>query len=145
MKILIASDHAGFELKTQVIEKLGYEWLDLGPKNEDRVDYPDFADLLAKRLSQGQFGVLICGSGQGMCIRANRYSNIRAALCWSKEAAELARRHNDANVMCVGSRLQSEDSILEIIEVFIKTPFDGGRHADRVTKLSAATKSESKT
>lgn len=143
MKILIASDHAGFELKTKVIKKLNYEWQDLGPKNEDRVDYPDYADALARKIKPGQFGVLICGSGQGMSIRANKYPHIRAALCWSKESAELARRHNDANVICLGSRLQSEESILEILGVFFKSPFDGGRHADRVKKMSQSIKTVS--
>lgn len=139
MKIFIASDHAGFSLKNKIIEKLDHEWIDLGPQNEDRVDYPDFADQLARTLKPGQFGVLICGSGQGMCMRANRYSHIRAALCWSKESAELARRHNDANVVCLGARLLAEDTVFEILDIFFKSPFEGGRHADRVEKLSKST------
>lgn len=140
MKILIASDHAGFELKNKIIKKLKYDWQDLGPQSEDRVDYPDYADRLAHKIKPGQFGVLICGSGQGMSMRANKFSHIRAALCWSPESSELARRHNDANVICLGSRLLTEESIYEILNTFLKSPFDGGRHADRVKKISLSSK-----
>jgi len=145
MKILIASDHAGFELKQKFVErykKMGqglYEIVDLGPATNDRTDYPDYADklVIAGRSEKNVMGVLICGSGQGMAIRANKYPEIRAALCWNEESAKLSRQHNDANVLCLGSRLVEEAMAFRIFELFTTTPFEGGRHADRVKKISA--------
>ncbi len=140
--IYIASDHAGFSLKESVIQPLldlGFEVIDLGPKTSDRVDYPDFADRVCQKLLKepAAQGLLICGSGQGMAMRANKYPHIRAALCWNLESAELSRQHNDANLLCLGSRLLEETQVLPIITRFFKTEFEGGRHQNRVQKISA--------
>ena len=144
MKILIASDHAGFELKNKFIaryQKMGqglYDIQDVGPFNDERTDYPDHADQLIKLLNteKNMMGVLICGSGQGMSMRANKYPQVRAALCWNEESVKLSRQHNDANILCLGSRLVSEEMAYRIFELFTTTPFEGGRHADRVKKIS---------
>jgi ribose 5-phosphate isomerase B len=140
MKIYIAADHAGFLIKEKVIAflKKQNEVIDLGPKNEDRIDYPDYADKLVLELKKNSeaMGILICGSGQGMAMRANKYSFIRAALCWNAESAKLSRAHNDANVLCLGARLLPEDDLFSAITAFFATPFEGGRHADRVQKLN---------
>lgn len=143
MKIAIASDHAGFEVKQKIIDKYKTTnaFLDLGPASDERTDYPDHADSVAKYISKSndskEIGILICGSGQGMAMRANRYPQIRAALCWSEESAQLARAHNNANILCLGGRLLSFDLICKIIDAFLATPFEGGRHADRVQKITA--------
>jgi ribose 5-phosphate isomerase B len=145
MKIYIASDHAGFALKAHLLQKYSgsqwpnWTWQDLGPATDDRVDYPDFAALVGHALKQDSEarGVLICGSGQGMCISANRFRHIRAALAWSPEVAKLAREHNDANVLCLGSRVTNESMCETILETFLSTPFAGGRHQDRVKKLGS--------
>ncbi len=142
--LFIASDHAGFSLKSQLtaleqISDYQIRWHDLGPGDDSRVDYPDYADLLCKKLiekSNGT-GVLVCGSGQGMAIRANRYPQIRAALCWSEEVAELSRAHNNANVICMGSRLIPFELAQKILLRFLETEFEGGRHEGRVEKLNA--------
>lgn len=136
-RLFIASDHAGFALKEKLIESLPqYEWVDLGPKDDGRVDYPDFADQLAKRIrSEGGHGVLICGSGQGMAMRANRYPGIRAALAWNEDSARLAREHNDANVLCIGARFLPLETSQRLVDIFTMTPFEGGRHQARVNKL----------
>ena len=133
----IASDHAGFELKQKVLAALKeVPWADLGPFSEDSVDYPDFAaKLIEKIVSPNDVGILICGSGQGMAIRANRASHIRAALCWSEEIAQLSRLHNDANVICIGGRVTDHDLAFRMIQIFLTTAFEGGRHARRVEKL----------
>lgn len=144
MKIVIASDHAGFELKQKVVAylKTAHEVVDLGPSSAERCDYPDYADQVVRALGDkiglesGVCGILICGSGQGMAMRANKYSQVRAALCWNREITELSRQHNDANILCMGSRLISESTACELADVFISTSFEGGRHADRVKKLS---------
>ena len=134
--IYIASDHAGFELKTYILQnRKDLPWIDLGPTSDARVDYPDFADALAARMSDKDIGVLICGSGQGMAMRANRYPKIRAALCYNSESTQLSRQHNDANVLCLGARLIPKDLALSIFDTFLHTPFEGGRHFDRVKKL----------
>ncbi len=135
--LLIAADHAGFELK-ELLKKArpNIEWEDLGPANTDRVDYPDYAYKLAERVSKdGSRGVLICGSGQGMMIGANRFQKVRAALAWIPEIAKLARTHNDANVLCLAARFTTPEAAVEILDIFLNTEFEGGRHADRVTKL----------
>ncbi len=139
MKLLIASDHAGLSAKSFLkTSRPDIEWVDLGSHNDEPVDYPDFANKLIKeKLETDVFGVLICGSGQGMSMRANKFPSIRAALCWTTQSAELARSHNDANVLCLAGRLTSNKEALEILNVFIKTPFEGGRHVDRVKKISA--------
>lgn len=139
MKILIASDHAGFELKQQLLN-LDFDFQDLGPHSADSVDYPDYADKVANLVNQNPNktqGVLICGSGQGMCMRANKFQNVRAALCFTENQAQLARQHNDANILCLGSRVTDLQISILIIKKFFSTPFEGGRHQNRVNKLIA--------
>lgn len=143
-KIYIASDHAGFEIKQKIIEHFEAQkvaYADLGPKDDDRVDYPDYANQVCQKLKDdgNSLGLLICGSGQGMAMRANKFSHIRAALCWTSESAMLARQHNDANVLCVGSRLLDEATVFSIIDVFFNEKFEGGRHQKRVTKIQDPT------
>lgn len=148
-KLFIACDHAGFELKTQVLQHFShnnsyvtknFEIIDLGCMSTDSVDYPDYADVLCKEIqSELDLGILICGSGQGMSIRANKFSHIRAALVYNNEIAKLAREHNDANVITLGSRFCSLDNALTWIETFLKTEFAGGRHQQRVDKLKKST------
>jgi ribose 5-phosphate isomerase B len=139
-KIFIASDHAGLELKQHLLSRFPtLPWQDLGTNTGDSVDYPDYAEKLAdvmKTAAQGTIGVLVCGSGQGMCIKANRYSHIRAALCWDAEVAKLAREHNDANVLCLGGRLIAFPVAEKILTSFLNSDFQGGRHKQRVDKLS---------
>jgi ribose 5-phosphate isomerase B len=142
MNIVIASDHAGFELKEtlkQEIKHLGFEVKDLGTNDTQSVDYPDFANALADWLKThtGDKGVLICGSGIGISIAANRHKHVRAALVTSPEGAALSRQHNDANVLCLGSRLTSMPTAKECVNAFLTTEFEGGRHAGRVAKLSS--------
>ena len=142
MKIIaIAADHAGLPLKAalaEMLERRGLRVLDLGTKDEASVDYPDFAESLARRLESGeaQRGVLICGSGIGMSIAANRHRAVRAALCRDVESARLARQHNDANVLCLGARLTPVEDAKACLEAFLETPFEGGRHARRVAKMA---------
>ena len=144
MKIYIASDHAGFLMKQKVVEILNkqFDITDIGPQNEDRVDYPDYADKVIAELkaSPSAMGILLCGSGQGMAMRANKHIFIRAALCWNEESARLARSHNDANVLCLGARLLPEKELHSIVQVFLATKFEGGRHADRVQKINVEPK-----
>lgn len=137
LQALIAADHAGFELKQQLIkERPDIQWIDLGTSSATSVDYPHFADLLAQKVIKDKiFGVLICGSGIGMSIRANRFSGVRAALCMNQTMAQLAREHNDANVLCLGSRLVNLPIALEMVDVFLRTAFAGGRHQARVNQL----------
>lgn len=138
MKVLIAADHAGYPLKELIkVQRTDIQWSDLGAHNSNPVDYPDIADQLASQLKPSEFGVLLCGSGQGMAMRANKYPNIRAALCWDTHSARLAREHNDANVLCMGGRMLSFDLALAILDVFLKTPFAGDRHARRVNKVNS--------
>ena len=143
-KVWIASDHAGLELKNYLISKLSdWKWHDLGVHDNTSVDYPDYGDLLAKTIEPvvkmevvtEHFGILVCGSGQGMAMRANRYPFVRAALCWDTESTKLARQHNDANVLCLGGRLLEHDIALKILKTFVETPFEKGRHVGRVQKL----------
>jgi ribose 5-phosphate isomerase B len=138
-RLLVASDHAGFDLKEWLKLEMSneIEWIDLGPDSISRVDYPDFADRLAYQVTtQNERGVLICASGQGMAMRANRYPDVRAALVWNEETVRLAREHNDANVICLGSRLLPAELCKTLIQVFLQTPFEGGRHTTRIEKLS---------
>ncbi|NQZ01622.1 MAG: ribose 5-phosphate isomerase B [Bdellovibrionales bacterium] len=137
-KIYIACDHAGLELKQKLmLSRDDLPWEDLGTSTTDSVDYPDFADQLSKAiLGSENFGVLVCGSGQGISIRANRHSHIRAAICWNVEVAKLARQHNDANVISFGSRTMDHETCEKALEAFLNTPFEGGRHQNRVDKLS---------
>ena len=140
--VAIGADHAGFELKSAlstVLKYLGHHVLDLGTNGPDSVDYPDFADAVAKALSDGtaQYGLLVCGSGIGMSIRANRHAGVRAALCHDEKTSRLAREHNDANVLVLGARLTDAAEARKCVEVFFSTEFDGGeRHARRVAKLA---------
>lgn len=140
MKVAIASDHAGYQLKESIKEAFatGIEWLDMGTTSEESVDYPDFGEALAKAISNGdaERGVVICGSGIGISIAANRYAAVRAALCFNPEMAKLAREHNDANVLALGSRIIDNDTAMNCVDTFMKTPFEGGRHQRRVEKLS---------
>lgn len=139
--IAIACDHAGFELKSVLkddLEEQGYSVIDLGTKNADSVDYPDYAYRLAKALREGQAdqGVLVCGSGIGISIAANRFKEIRAALVHDALGARMCRQHNDANVICFGGRMIGEEVALDCLKTFLATEFEGGRHARRVDKLS---------
>lgn len=137
-QILIASDHAGFALKEKIKDYfMNIEWADLGTHSEDRVDYPDFANIVALKMKEdvSSRAILICGSGQGMAIRANKFSHIRAALCYNKEITELSRQHNDANILCLGERFIKPEEAIELVKVFLNTEFEGGRHEARVKKL----------
>jgi ribose 5-phosphate isomerase B len=140
VRLLIASDHAGYELKRLLAAHArgrGCEVVDLGPHAADAVDYPDFAHELARRLmaGEGERGVLVCGTGIGMAIVANRYPGVRAALCHDAFTAEAARRHNDANVLCLGGRTTGPGIAIQALEIFLSTPFEGGRHQQRVSKI----------
>lgn len=140
-KIAIACDHAGHDLKETLSEYLidqGYDLLDLGTTNKEPVDYPDFAKSLANAILKGKVtrGVLICGSGIGISIAANRYQEIRAALVHDTLAAKLSREHNNANVIAFGGRMIRDELALKCLEIFLNTEFEGGRHARRVDKLS---------
>ena len=139
-KIYISSDHAGFKLKESIkfyLKKKNYKFIDLGPGNENRVDYPDYAHKLAKKvkMSKNHVGILICGSGMGMNIAANRHKNIRAALCFNLKSTKLSRLHNDANIITLGSRLLKKKNVLNFVNVFLNTKFEGGRHTKRIRKI----------
>ncbi len=137
--IIIASDHAGFLMKEKVkifLNKSKIKSLDLGTFSEERVDYPDYAKKLALSVKKKSFfGILICGSGIGVSIAANRFKKIRAAVCYNQLSASLARKHNNANVLCLGARLISLKNVQKIVYTFISTKFEGGRHINRVNKL----------
>ena len=139
-KIFISSDHAGFSLKKNVVEfllKKKFNFKDLGPFTSDSVDYPHYAHKLAKNVKKNKkyVGILICGSGTGMSIAANKHRNIRAAQCFSLKSTKLSRLHNDANVITLGSRLISKNNAIKYISVFLNTKFEGGRHLRRVKKI----------
>lgn len=138
--IAIAADHAGVALKAELVvelKKLGHEVNDLGPATTDSVDYPDFATKVtdAVNAKQASLGVLICGTGMGMAITANKVHGIRAALCRTEFEARMSRAHNDANVLCLGQRVTGAGLAIEILKAFLATPFEGGRHANRVEKI----------
>ena len=135
-KIYIASDHAGFNLKQRVISKFK-GLIDLGTNKEDSVDYPDFAKKLSKKVSlnKNSFGILICGSGTGMAIAANRRKNVRAAMCYSAKNTQLSRLHNNANIITLGERLIDKKTAFQLIKIFLNTKFEGGRHLKRVKKI----------
>ena len=138
--IVLASDHAGFKLKEEIkrfLIKRRNKVLDLGTKNTNPVDYPDFAHLLSKKMkiNNNNFGILICGSGIGMDMAANKHKNVRAALCYDIKSAKLSRQHNNANVMAIGARLTKKSIALKCVNTFIKTDFKGGRHLRRVKKI----------
>ena len=138
--IILASDHAGFKLKEEIkkflIKKRNKVW-DLGTKNTNSVDYPDFAHLLSKKMktNNNKFGILVCGSGIGMDMTANKHKNVRAALCYNIKSTKLSRQHNNANVMAIGARLIKKNIALKCVNTFIKTDFKGGRHLRRVKKI----------
>lgn len=139
-KIPIAADHAGFEMKQKLVEelkRLGYEPQDLGASSAESTDYPDYAHPLAQEISRGDArrGILLCGSGIGMDIVANRYPHVRAALAWKPEIAELSRRHNDSNVLVLPARFLSDEDGVEIMKRWLDTNFEGGRHERRVEKI----------
>ena len=139
-KIFISSDHAGFKLKEIIknylkIKKVKFE--DLGPKDDSSVDYPDYAHKVAKKvkLNNSNVGILVCGSGTGMNIAANKHKNIRAAQCFNLKSTKLSRLHNDANIITLGSRLITKKNALKFVSVFLNTKFEGGRHSRRVKKI----------
>ena len=142
-KIPIAADHAGFAMKERLkrdLERLGYEAVDLGAQSEEASDYPEFAHSVAQRISTGEMrrGILLCGSGIGMDIVANRYPGVRAALAWQPAIAELSRKHNDSNVLVLPSRFMSEGDASAALEKWLETDFEGGRHQRRVEQIEAA-------
>ena len=139
-KIYISSDHAGFKLKETIksyLKKRNIDFKDMGPNNESRVDYPDYAHKVARKvkISKNNVGILICGSGMGMNIAANRHKNVRAAQCFNLKSTKLSRLHNDANIITLGSRLLSKKNVLNYINVFLNTKFEGGRHLKRIKKI----------
>ncbi|MCL6260913.1 ribose 5-phosphate isomerase B [Aquiflexum sp. TKW24L] len=139
--IAIGGDHAGFEYKTELIEVLkakGYEVKDFGPYTGASADYPDFVHPLCSAIEAGEFaqGILICGSGNGVAITANKHQGIRAALCWTEDLAALARQHNDANVLALPARFIPFDLAVKLADIFLTTDFEGGRHATRVNKIA---------
>jgi ribose 5-phosphate isomerase B len=141
MKIVIGSDHRGVEIKRRLLDQLrsaGNDVLDVGSDSAESVDYPDYAYEVAKRVGKGEMerGLLICGTGTGMCIAANKVRGVRAASCQDVLTAEMSRRHNDANVLCLSADLVGEEQMTKMIRLFLETPFDGGRHARRVEKIA---------
>ncbi|MGQ9494755.1 MAG: ribose 5-phosphate isomerase B [Thermoanaerobaculaceae bacterium] len=141
MKVFLASDHAGYALKMELVQYLkerGIPFEDLGTHSPESVDYPDFAHRLAEQIRPGPepvVGILVCATGIGMSIAANKHRGVRASLCHDAYTAEMARRHNDANVLCLGGRTTGPAVARQIVDIFLATPFDGGRHARRVAKL----------
>ena len=140
MKIAVASDHRGVQVKQKILRQLadmGIEAIDLGPANTDRVDYPDYAAKVANAITAHEVerGILVCGTGIGMSIAANRYHGVRAALCHDDMTAEMSRRHNDSNVLCLSADLLGEQLITRMTEVWVKTQFEGGRHQERLDRL----------
>jgi len=139
-RVAIGSDHAGFSLKARlvaVLAQLGYEPLDLGTDSEESTDYPDYGHAVSAAVAGGEcsLGVLVCGSGVGMSMTANRHAGVRAALAWNEEVGELARRHNDANVLVLPARFITEATAVAVLKKFLVSPFDGGRHERRVRKI----------
>jgi len=140
MRLVIASDHGGYELKDKIITYLkdtDHTFTDLGTKNTDSVDYPDFAKKVIEELihKDYDYGILICGTGQGMAMCANKHPDIRAALCTDANMAELARSHGDCNILCMGGRITLPYVAIEMLEVFLSTEFEGGRHEKRIKKF----------
>jgi len=140
MKIAIGNDHAGTQYKFAIIEKLenlGHKVINFGTDTDDSVDYPDYIHPVAAAVENGDanMGIILCGSGNGASITANKHQAIRAALCWNKELVELARKHNDANILGLPARFISENQALEFVNVFLNTGFEGGRHKNRIKKI----------
>ena len=141
MKIAIGNDHAGTFYKFSILKYLedqGFEITNYGTDSSDSVDYPDFVHPVAEDVDKDRVecGILICGSGNGVAMTANKYKNVRAGLCWTKELTELTRQHNDANILCVPARFTSEHQALDMVKTFLNTNFEGGRHLQRVDKIS---------
>ena len=139
-KIFISSDHAGFKLKEEIkshLSKKKLSFQDLGPYNDDRVDYPDYAHKVARKVkaNKSNVGILVCGSGMGMNIAANRHKNIRAAQCFNLKSTKLSRLHNDANIITLGSRLLTKKLAINCVNTFLNTKFEGGRHSKRIKKI----------
>lgn len=144
MIIPIASDHAGYKAKQitlELLEEMGHEPVDFGTHSDESTDYPDYAILVAQKVDQGEYplGILICGSGQGMCMTANKYSNIRAALAYNPKVADLSRRHNNANIICLPGRELDRKQIHQILASWFEAEFEGGRHEQRVNKIHSLT------
>ena len=142
MRIAVGTDHRGYALRGKIIElleHLGHEVEDMGTKTDEAVDYPDVAARVSRKVSRGEAdrGILICGTGLGMCIAANKFPGVRAAPCHDDLTAEMSRRHNDSNVLCLSADLLGERLIGRMIELWLTTPFEGGRHARRIEKISA--------
>lgn len=141
-KVFIGSDHAGYALKEWVKDRLpsSNEIIDVGTFSTDSTDYPDYAHAVAEGVESDDqgMGILICGSANGVAMTANKHAGVRAAICWSEDISELARSHNDANVICIPARFVSEELAWKMIEVFLKQPFEGGRHQRRVGKIACA-------
>jgi RpiB/LacA/LacB family sugar-phosphate isomerase len=142
MKIALASDHAGYSEKEKLkplLRELGIQFTDLGTVSEESVDYPDYAAKVAEHVARGEVdqGLLVCGSGIGMSISANKVPGVRAALAWSEETARLARQHNDANVLAIGARTTPQQQIADIVRAWFDAEFEGGRHGERVAKITA--------
>ncbi|HEV2972118.1 MAG TPA: ribose 5-phosphate isomerase B [Pirellulales bacterium] len=141
MRVAVGSDHRGFGVKAKLVElvvKLGHEVEDVGSYSADSVDYPDVAAIVGEKISAGQVdrGILICGTGIGMCIAANKFSGVRAAPCHDDLTAELSRRHNDLNVLCLSADMLGEKLIDRMVEIWLNTPFEAGRHARRIEKIA---------
>lgn len=140
MKISIGNDHAGTAYKNKItafLKESGYDFINHGTDSEESVDYPDFIHPVAKDVSEGvaTFGIIICGSGNGANMTANKHQKVRSALCWMKEIAILARQHNDANILSIPARYTSMEQAVEMVKVFLETEFEGGRHVNRVNKI----------
>jgi ribose 5-phosphate isomerase B len=143
IKLAVGSDHAGFDLKKDLLVYLsekGYSLEDMGPNSSDSVDYPDFAHKVASSVETKtcDLGILICGSGNGVCITANKHHGVRAALAWEPELASLARQHNNANVICIPARFVSQEKAFQIVDAYLDSAFEGGRHENRVNKIETA-------
>jgi ribose 5-phosphate isomerase B len=141
--IAVGSDHAGFDYKEEIIsfiEGKGLAFKDFGTHSKDSADYPDYAHPVAMAVERGEaaFGVLVCGSGNGVAITANKHQGIRAAICWGEELAKLARQHNDANILCIPARFVREDDAEKMVATFLSTTFEGGRHELRVEKIACS-------
>ena len=140
VKIVVGSDHAGFELKQNIIEHLSernMNYVDFGTSCLDSVDYPDYAKKVAEEVNSNDLimGILVCGSGQGMAMTANRFKNVRAAICHNSDVAKVTRQHNDANVLCLGSRFINISEAIKCVDVFLSTDFEGERHLKRINKI----------
>ena len=143
LPVAIGCDHAGFIYKADLesfLEGKGVDYKDFGTSSTDSVDYPDFAHPVASAVENQEcaFGILLCGSGNGVAITANKHQGIRAAICWGEELAELARKHNDANIICIPARFVREGDVEKMLEIFLHTEFEGGRHTNRLNKIACA-------